>query len=134
MKASTSLFLATALVLGGTWGGNARAQTTMAPGVTTQTVTTETVTNAPVARTIIDFQPADSRDIKMKRLQTWDDFAQTHPKIASTLAYKPELINDPRYLARHPELNAFFQSHPDVKEAMAEDPGNFAAIPPRPGE
>jgi len=136
MKRSASLFLATALAVSGTLGGNAWAQATNAASVITSTVTTESVTNPspPVVHTTIDFEPADTRDIHMKHLQIWDDFAQAHPKIASTLAYKPELINDPAYLRRHPELDAFFQSHPDIKEAMAEDPGNFSAIPPRPGE
>ncbi len=134
MKLSASLFLATAVAVSGTLAGSAWAQTTIVPNVTTQTVTTETVTNPPVARTIIDFEPADTRDIHMKHLQIWDDFAQAHPRIASTLAYKPWLMNDPGYLARHPELNAFFQSHPDIKMAMAQDPGDFNAIPPRPGE
>ena len=84
--------------------------------------------------TTIVFRAADSRDIHMSRLQTWDEFAAAHPRIARTLQYKPWLINDPGYLSRHPALQAFFIAHPDVKIAMAEDPGNFNAIPPRPGE
>ena len=36
--------------------------------------------------------------------------------------------------AKHPELATFFQTHPDIKDAIEENPGNFAAIPPRPGE
>jgi hypothetical protein len=84
--------------------------------------------------TTIVFEAADNRDIRDDHLEIWDDFAQAHPAIASRLAYDPELINDPVYLARHPALNAFFAAHPDIKMAMNEDPGNFAAIPPRPGE
>ena len=108
---------------------------------TTESTTTENSAEEPGAlgeavsgNTTIIFKPADTRDIHMDRLQTWDDFAQAHPRIASTLAYKPWLINDSSYLNRHPSLDAFFQSHPDIREAMAADPGNFAAIPPRPGE
>ncbi|MGA7764062.1 MAG: hypothetical protein WCA59_20140 [Candidatus Binataceae bacterium] len=43
-------------------------------------------------------------------------------------------MNDLRYLKSHPDLDAFFHAHPDIKSAMAEIPGNFTAIPPRPGE
>ena len=84
--------------------------------------------------TTIVFAPADSRDIDTVRLRTWEDFAETHTGIARALAYRPSLMNDPRYLKSHPDLVAFFQAHPDIKSAMAEIPGNFTAIPPRPGE
>jgi hypothetical protein len=107
---------------------------------TTESTATEDEDGAPVlgkavdGNTTIVFDGADTRDIHMNRLRTWDEFAQAHPGIANTLAYKPWLINDPDYLARHPALDAFFQAHPSIKIAMAENPGTFAAIPPRPGE
>jgi hypothetical protein len=84
-------------------------------------------------KTIV-FAPADSGNLDTSRLRTWGEFAETHPKIAKALAYKPSLMNDHAYLSKHPELSGFFQEHPDVKEAMAENPGNYVAIPPRPGE
>jgi hypothetical protein len=70
----------------------------------------------------------------LNRLRTGSQFAEEHPKIVTTLAYKPSLINDPGYVTKHSELATFFQEHPDIKDAMEENPGNFAAIPPRPGE
>jgi hypothetical protein len=84
--------------------------------------------------TTIIFQAAGTHGLDLNRLRTWSQFAEEHPKIATTLAYKPSLINDPGYLTKHPELATFFQAHPDIKDAMEENPGNFAAIPPRPGE
>jgi hypothetical protein len=84
-------------------------------------------------KTII-FAPAGSRGLDSSRLQAWSEFADAHPKIATTLAYKPSLINDNHYLTKHPDLSAFFTAHPDIKDAMSENPGNFVAIPPRPGE
>jgi hypothetical protein len=85
--------------------------------------------------TTIEFQSAASNpDIDQQQLATWGDFADAHPRVASALAYKPSLMNDPGYLGKHPELADFFASHPEIKEAMAENPGNFNAIPPRPGE
>jgi len=44
------------------------------------------------------------------------------------------LINDDAYAKKHPALGAFFSAHPDIREAMAANPGNYVAIPPRPGE
>ena len=84
--------------------------------------------------TTIIFEAAGTHGLDLNRLRTWSQFAEEHPKIATALAYKPSLINDPGYLTKHPELATFFQAHPDIKDAMTENPGNFAAIPPRPGE
>jgi hypothetical protein len=84
--------------------------------------------------TTILFAPADNRDIDITRLRSWGKFADTHPGIASVLAYRPSLINDAGYLRKNPDLDEFFQAHPDIKQAMTENPGNFVAIPPRPGE
>jgi len=80
------------------------------------------------------FKAADSRDIDTAKLRTWNDFAADHQKVASELAYKPALINEASYAKSHPELDAFFSAHPDIHDAMAENPGNYVAIPPRPGE
>jgi len=84
--------------------------------------------------TTIIFEAAGTRGIDSNKLSMWDQFAEEHPKIASTLAYKPSLISDSSYLTKHPELASFFQAHPDISDAMQENPGNFVAIPPRPGE
>ncbi len=84
--------------------------------------------------TTIVFEAVGTRGIDMTPLRTWSDFAEKHPKIEMALAYKPSLINDVAYLKKHPELAAFFQTHPDIKDAMMKNPGNFVAIPPRPGE
>jgi hypothetical protein len=84
--------------------------------------------------TTVVFEAANPADIDSRPLMIWDDFAAEHPSIARALAYKPSLMDDPGYLNKHPELNDLFQAHPEVRDAMAADPGNFAAIPPRPGE
>ena len=84
--------------------------------------------------TTIIFQAAGTHGLDLNRLRTWSQFAEEHPQIETALAYKPSLINDPGYLTKHPELATFFQTHPDIKDAIEENPGNFAAIPPRPGE
>jgi hypothetical protein len=85
-------------------------------------------------RTQTVFKAADTGDLDMQKLQTWSAFASQHQDIARALAYKPALINSDGYAKKHPELADFFSAHPDIREAMAEDPGNYVAIPPRPGE
>jgi len=84
--------------------------------------------------TTIVFKPAGTSNIDAKRLRIWNGFAQVHPKVAKELAYNSSLMNDHAYLAKHPQLDAFFQGHPGVKQDMEKNPGNFNAIPPRPGE
>ena len=80
------------------------------------------------------FKAAGDRTVDTGKLRTWNDFASGHPKVASELAHNPGLINDAGYAQKHPQLGAFFSQHPDVHEAMAANPGNYVAIPPRPGE
>jgi len=84
--------------------------------------------------TTIFFEPAGTQGLDAARLRTWGEFAEAHPGIAKSLAYKSSLMDNDAYLAKHPALGAFFEAHPDIKEAMAENPGNFVAIAPRPGE
>jgi hypothetical protein len=81
-----------------------------------------------------EFKAADTSDIDTQKLETWSDFASKNPKVARELAYQPKLINDDGYAKKHPALDAFFSAHPEIREAMAENPGNYNAIPPRPGE
>jgi hypothetical protein len=109
--------------------GLAKAQQGSEPGGGSNVLGTVTQGN-----TTIIFTAANSSDLDLERLRTWQQFANANPKVASTLAYKPKLISEPGYLSNHHELNEFFQAHPDVRDAMVENPGNFVAIPPRPGE
>ena len=93
--------------------------------------TLATVTNG---NTTTEFKAAGTQGVDMNKLKPWSEFANSHPDIAKQLAYKPALITDDGYAKSHPELEAFFSTHPDIKEAMIQNPGNFVAIPPRPGE
>src|SRR5271163_2588140 len=102
-----------------------------APAMAQEDKTVATVVNG---NKTIEFKAADSHDIDHAKLKTWNDFAANHQKVAKELAYKPALINDEAYAKNHPQLSAFFSAHPDIREAMAENPGNYVAIPPRPGE
>ena len=102
-----------------------------APALAQEGQTMGTVVNG---NTTTVFKAADNRDIDTHKLRTWNEFAGTHPKVASELAHNPALINDDGYAKKHPGLSAFFSAHPDIREAMVANPGNYVAIPPRPGE
>jgi hypothetical protein len=119
--------------------GFSLALTIPAAGQDSQSVVTQSQSARPLSavqsgNTTIVFAPADNRDIDTARLRTWEGFADTHSGITHALATNPSLINNANYLRKHPDLNAFFQEHPDIKSAMADDPGNFVVIPPSPGE
>jgi len=101
------------------------------PSIAQEGQTLGTVVNG---NTTTVFKAADKRDIDTQKLQTWNDFASGHPKVASELAHNPSLIHNDGYAKDHPELGSFFSAHPDIREAMAANPGNYVAIPPRPGE
>src|ERR1700678_476945 len=102
-----------------------------APALAQEGQTMGTVVNG---NTTTVFKAADNRDIDSHKLQTWNEFAGRHPKVASELAHNPALINDEGYAKKHPQLGAFFSAHPEIRQAMAANPGNYNAIPPRPGE
>ena len=84
--------------------------------------------------TTTEFKAADTSDLDMQKLQTWSSFASEHPDIARELAFHPSLVTNDSYTTKHPELGQFFAAHPDIRESMAENPGNYNAIPPRAGE
>jgi hypothetical protein len=101
------------------------------PAIAQEGQTMGTVVNG---NTTTVFKAAGDRGIDKEKLRTWNDFASTHQKVASELAHNPALINDDAYAKKHAQLGAFFSAHPEIREAMAANPGNYVAIPPRPGE
>ena len=63
------------------------------------------------------------RDITRQELQNLDNFLDTHPNIEQDLKKNPKLLNDPSYLAAHPELKQFLDTHPGVRAEASEKPG-----------
>jgi len=64
-------------------------------------------------------------DITRRELQNFDNFLDTHPAVDQELTKNPRLIEDPSYIAAHPELKTFLGDHPDVREEMKETPRFF---------
>lgn len=49
-------------------------------------------------------------------------YLHDHPKISSELRDKPSLVNNKKYLAKHPELAKFLKRHPRVKQEIVNHP------------
>jgi len=64
-------------------------------------------------------------DITRRELQNFDNFLDTHPAVDKELTKTPRLIEDPAYIAAHPELKTFLADHPGVREEMKETPRFF---------
>ena len=75
-------------------------------------------------RTVI-FATAKLSEAELNQLRTWDQFAQEHPGIAGELGNSPSRLTDGSYLKKERELDEFLTAHPDIRQAMLENPGNF---------
>ncbi|MGO9123365.1 MAG: hypothetical protein ACLP6G_00615 [Terriglobales bacterium] len=49
-------------------------------------------------------------------------FAVNHPEIAEELHKNPSLINNPQWLAQHPEINQWMKTHPAFQKDAAANP------------
>ncbi len=70
-------------------------------------------------------QPERDNDITRGELQKFNTFLDNHPGIAKDLQGNPSLVNDPNYLAQHPELKDFLEDHPGVRRELKEHPKFF---------
>lgn len=82
-----------------TWMGTAFAQTTPPPSTTAPPTTAET--------------------------DTMEHYLTNHPKAADELHGNPALINNPQWLAQHPEVQNWMNRHPNAKADAAENPTSF---------
>jgi hypothetical protein len=61
-----------------------------------------------------------------RALNGTDKYLEQHPKEAEALRKDPNLVNDPAYMAQHPNLQSYLARHPDVKQEWQAHPGAFA--------
>ena len=57
--------------------------------------------------------------------RTFGEFLEQHPAISQELSRNPNLVRDPNYMSKHPELNQFLAQHPGVKEQLLDNPAGF---------
>ena len=55
-------------------------------------------------------------------MHTWDEFLGQHPELREQLNKDHNLVNDPGFQAKHPELQEFMQSHPGIARGMKKNP------------
>ena len=51
-------------------------------------------------------------------LKTFEKFLDSHPSIADELSKDPSLIDDQKYLAKHPDLEQFLKTHPGLQREL----------------
>jgi len=64
-------------------------------------------------------------DLTRQQVGTMDQFMDKNPEIGRDLWRNPSLVNNAEYLEAHPQLQAFLNQHPNVKEEFAENPRYF---------
>jgi phage-related protein len=69
--------------------------------------------------------PGRGGDITQRELQVFDNFLDSNPAIDRDLREDPTLAKNPTYLAAHPELRAFLQTHPGVQAEINKSPRFF---------
>jgi len=67
----------------------------------------------------------DSMSARQWELRSTDQFLDGHPEIAEQLKKNPALVNDPRFVQNHPDLQQYLQQHPGVREEFTENPNAF---------
>ena len=55
----------------------------------------------------------------------FNHFAAANPQIAQQLLHDPNLANDPRYLATHPQLVTFMNKYPNAAASLRANPQAF---------
>jgi hypothetical protein len=60
-----------------------------------------------------------------EELQRFNAFLDKHPELAQRLAADPRLVNNPHFVASHPNLEKFLASHPGVHHSLQAAPGQF---------
>ncbi len=64
-------------------------------------------------------------DISRGELASADNYLDRHPEVARQLQKDPRLIDNPNYLAQHPELQSYLRSHPEARQDWKQHPYAF---------
>ena len=59
------------------------------------------------------------------RLEATNEFFEAHPEIAEQLRKDPSLVNNPRFVQEHPELQQYLQQNPEVGQQFQANPSAF---------
>lgn len=67
----------------------------------------------------------DRDDISRREVVMMNDFLKNHREVAEQLQKDPKLIDNPKWVASHPQLQSFLADHPEVREAFDKHPDAF---------
>lgn len=120
---SLATLLALAMMLWVTPAGN--AQTT--PAANPPTAEPAPLPTPPTARPVGPTpRPAPlPGDITAREVAEMNQFLDSHPEIAEQLRKDPSLVDNQRWVADHPALQAYLQEHPRVADAFRTSPNLF---------
>ena len=65
------------------------------------------------------------RDTTRPELANFDQFLDSHRETAEQLRKDPSLVNNEQFVKSHPDLQAYLQQHPEVREEVKENPNAF---------
>jgi hypothetical protein len=65
------------------------------------------------------------RDTTRRELANFDQFLDSHRETAEQLRKDPSLVNNEQFVKSHPDLQAYLQQHPEVREEIKENPNAF---------
>jgi hypothetical protein len=75
-----------------------------------------------------DREVGQNDEITHRDLARFDQFLDSHREDAEQLRRTPSLVDDPQFLQSHPELNAYLQDHPNVKQEISQRPDTFIRL------
>src|SRR5215469_8061040 len=64
-------------------------------------------------------------DITRKELMNFDQFLDSHPRLAEQIHQNPSVLSDDEFVQSHPALQTFLNDNPAVREEIQENPSAF---------
>lgn len=73
-------------------------------------------------------QPAANPGARHATDMAFDKWLRKNPDSAAEIRKDPSLLNNPDYLAKHPDLQGFMNDHPEFKSAVAKNPNKVVRM------
>jgi hypothetical protein len=69
--------------------------------------------------------PVHDNDATRQQLVTFDQFLDSHPKLAEQIHKDPSLVINDEFVKNHPTLQNYLEDHPGFREEIKENPNAF---------
>ncbi|MBZ5596968.1 MAG: hypothetical protein LAN83_01490 [Acidobacteriia bacterium] len=67
-------------------------------------------------------QQAENPGARADSAQAFDHWLRKNPEARQEIMKDPSLLNNPDYMAKHPDLQKFMSEHPDFQKAAQKNP------------